>query len=69
MVEHCHAEEEYQGGQDLAPSDHHLFGTMKEGLGGKHSASDKKVKTAVMNRLKEQSTEFSEVDIHGLIRR
>ena len=32
---------------------------MKEGLRGKFYASDDKVKTAVMKRLKEQSTEFT----------
>ena len=31
---------------------------MKEGLRGKHYASDEKVKTAVMKWLKEQSIEF-----------
>ena len=40
--------------QDLAASDYHLFGPMKEGLRGKHYSSDKEVKPAVMKRLKEQ---------------
>ena len=53
--------------QDLVPSDYHLFGPMKEGLRGKHFASDEKMKTAVMKRLKEQSTEFYEAEIHALI--
>ena len=41
---------------------------MKEGLRGKHCASDEKVKTA-MKGLKEQSTEFYEARIHPLIRK
>ena len=36
---------------------------MKEGLRGKHYASDEEVKTAVMKRLKEQSTEFYKAGI------
>ena len=54
---------------DLAPSDYHLFGPMKEGLRGKHYASDEKVKTGVMKWLKEQSTECYEAGIHTLIQR
>ena len=42
---------------------------MKEGLRGKHYASDEEVKTAVMKLLKEQSTVFYEARIHALIRR
>ena len=42
---------------------------MKEALGGKYYASDKKVKTAVMKWLKEQSTEFYEAELHALIQR
>ena len=34
--------------QDVPPSDDHLFGSMKEGLRGKHNASNKEVKIAVM---------------------
>ena len=39
--------------QNLASSDYHLFGLMKEGLSGKHYASDEEVKTAVIKWLKE----------------
>ena len=42
---------------------------MKEGLGGKHDSSDKKVKSVVKKWLKEQSTEFYGAGIHALIRR
>ena len=55
--------------QDLAPSDYHFFGSMKEGLRGKHYASDEEVGTVVMKRLKEQSIRFYEVGIHVFIRR
>ena len=54
---------------DLAPSDYHLFGPMKEGLRGKHYPSDEEVKSAVKKWLKEQSREFYEAGIHALIRR
>ena len=46
--------------RDLAPSNYHLFDPMKKGLRGKHYASDKEVKTAVMKWFKEQSIEFYE---------
>ena len=52
---------------DLAPSDYHLFVPMREDLRGKHHASDKEVKTAVMKWLKEQSIELYEAEIHAVI--
>ena len=45
----------------------HLFGTMEEGLTGKHSASEEAVKTAMTKWLKEQSTQFYEAGILVLI--
>ena len=54
---------------DLAPSDYHLFGAMKELLRGKHYENDEKVKTAVKKWLCEQSPEFYEAGIHALVRR
>ena len=43
---------------------------MKEGLRGKHYASDEEVKTALTRKwLKEQPTEFNEAGIYALIRR
>ena len=38
---------------------------MKKGLRGKHYASAKEVKTALIKWLKEQSTEFYEAGIHA----
>ena len=49
----------------LAPSGYHFFGRIKEGLRGKHYASDEEVKTAVMKWLEEQSTEFYEAGNHA----
>ena len=42
---------------------------MKEGLRGKHFASEEELKTAGMKSLKEQSREFHEAMIHALIGR
>ena len=46
----------------LTPSDQFFLG-----LKGKHFASDKEVKTAVLKWLKKQSTEFYKAEIHALI--
>ena len=54
---------------DLALSDYHLFGTMKESLKGKRYSSDEEVKSLVKKWLKEQSTELYGAGIHALIRR
>ena len=62
-------EEDIINWQDLAPSDYHLFIRMKEGLWGKHYASDEKAKTAAMKWLKKQSTGFYKVEIHVLIQK
>ena len=35
--------------RDLAPSNYHLFGPIKEGLKGKNCVSDEEVKTALKN--------------------
>ena len=51
-------QEDIIGRQDLVPSDYHLYGSIKEGLRGKHYTSDEEVKAEVMNWLKEPSTEF-----------
>ena len=42
---------------------------MKEGFRGKNYASDKKVKTVVIKRLKEQSTEFYVAGIYAFFQR
>ena len=54
---------------DLAPSDYHLFGPMKEELRGKHYTRDQAVKTAARNWLCSQSSEFYQARIHALILR
>ena len=43
--------------KDLAPSKNFVFGPMKEGLRGKHYASDHEVKTTMMKWFKEHLTE------------
>ena len=43
---------------DLAPSDFHLFGPLKESLRGGHFSSDEEVKTVVWKWLKTQPVEF-----------
>ncbi|GBM04018.1 hypothetical protein AVEN_99900-1 [Araneus ventricosus] len=47
---------------DLAPSDYHLFSTLKEHLGGYRFQSDEDVKTAVSCCLNRQDTTFYESD-------
>jgi histone-lysine N-methyltransferase SETMAR len=54
---------------DLAPSDYHLFGPLKEGLRGKHYANDDAVKAAVRKWLRDQPMEFYEAGIQSLIKR
>ena len=56
---------------DLAPSDHHLFGPMKEGLQGNQYGNDNEVKTAVLNWLRHQPAEFYNwyTGIHALVHR
>jgi hypothetical protein len=43
---------------DLAPSDYHIFGPLKEALRGRGFASDEKVKEAVHTSLREQPKSF-----------
>ena len=52
---------------DLAPSDYHLFGAMKDALRGKHYGNDKKIKTGVKNWLCKQLPEFHKTGIHAFI--
>ena len=54
---------------DLAPSDFHLFGPLKESLRGRHFFSDEEVKTAVRKWLKTQPVEFYNEGICGLVKR
>ncbi|KAF6027711.1 hypothetical protein EB796_013984 [Bugula neritina] len=53
---------------DLAPSDFHLFGPMKEGLRGQRFSTDEEVKTAVRSWLRSQPSSFYEARIHALIK-
>ena len=46
------------GSPDLAPSDYHLFGPMKEGLRGNQYGNDIEVKTVVLNWLRHQPAEL-----------
>jgi histone-lysine N-methyltransferase SETMAR len=43
---------------DLAPSDYHVFGPLKEALGGKKFSMDDEIKEAVHRWLRSQSEEF-----------
>jgi hypothetical protein len=43
----------------LAPTDFHLFGLLKNHLGGKHFVDDREVETEVRKWLRQQSTNFS----------
>ena len=54
---------------DLAPSDFHLFGPLKESMKGIHFQTDEEVKAAVSNWLRIQSTEFYAKGIDNLISR
>ena len=54
---------------DLAPSDFHLFGPLKESLRGRHFSSDEEVKTAVRKWLKTQTVEFYNEGIYTLVKR
>ena len=54
---------------DLAPSDFHLFGPLKESMKGIHFQTDEEVKAAVSNWLRTQSMEFYAKGIDNLISR
>ena len=54
---------------DLAPSDYHLFGPLKEGVRGQHFTSDQEVKHAVRNWLKMQPADFYKAGIVFLVHR
>ena len=53
----------------LAPSDYRLFGPMKEGLWGNRYGNDNEVKTAVLNRHRQQPAEFCNSGTHALAHR
>jgi hypothetical protein len=54
---------------DLAPSDFHLFGRMKDHLRGQKFANDNKVMEAVQSWLKATPKSFFLEDIHKLVDR
>ena len=54
---------------DLAVSDFHLFGPLKESLRGQHFFSDKEIKTAVRKWLKTHPVEFYNKGICERIKR
>jgi predicted amidophosphoribosyltransferase len=54
---------------DLAPSDYHRFGPLKEAMGGKKFRSDEEVQQAVHEWLRRQAQEFFSRGIHALRKR
>ena len=54
---------------DLAASDFHLFGPLKESLRGRHFSRDEEVKTAVRKWLKTQLVKFYNEEICALVER
>lgn len=54
---------------DLAPSDYHLFGPMKEALRGQRFSDDGEVISAVRQWLRSQPKSFYEAGIQALIKR
>jgi len=53
---------------DLAPSDFHVFGPLKEAMGGKSFRSDKEVKQMVHKWLPSQPKDFFSRGIHALLK-
>jgi histone-lysine N-methyltransferase SETMAR len=54
---------------DLAPSDFHVFGLLKQAMGGKSFRSDKEVQQAVHKWLRSQPKEFCYRGIQALLKR
>ena len=52
---------------DLTPSNHHLFGSLKEGVGGKPTSNSRSIKSAVKT-LKYRDIIFGEAKKHALAR-
>ncbi|XP_029634494.1 protein GVQW3-like [Octopus sinensis] len=61
-----HYQPEIKEGQDLAPSDLHLFPKMKDTLAGRHFGSDNDVIDAVVSFLESQTKEFLYAEIMAL---
>ncbi|GBL68611.1 hypothetical protein AVEN_155785-1, partial [Araneus ventricosus] len=54
---------------DLAPSDFHLFGTLKQHLGDQHFADDDDVHHEVLLWMRQQPKEFYAAGIGAMIKR
>jgi histone-lysine N-methyltransferase SETMAR len=54
---------------DLAPNDYHVFGPLKEALGGKKFSTDDEIKEAVHWWIRSQSEEFFSRGIQALVER
>jgi len=54
---------------DLVPSDFHVFGPLKEAMGGKSFTSDEEVQQAVHEWLRSQPKDFLPRGIHALPKR
>jgi histone-lysine N-methyltransferase SETMAR len=54
---------------DLAPSDFHLFGKLKNYLGGIRFADDKEVETEVLKWLRQQTEDFYAAGFDALVKR
>ena len=54
---------------DLAPSDFHLFGPLKEANRGIHFKDEEAVKTSVRQWLRRQNLAFYRTGIHALVKR
>jgi hypothetical protein len=53
---------------DLAPSDFHLFGPLKNHLGGERFADDEEVETEVRSWLRQESKDFYAAGFDALIK-
>ena len=58
---HCHI--------PLAPSDFHLFGPLKEFLGGQHFSTDDEVKQAILGWFSRTDKSFCAEDFQALVKR
>jgi histone-lysine N-methyltransferase SETMAR len=56
-------------GPDLATSDFHLFGLLKNHLGGKRFADDEEVETGVRKWLRRRSKDFYDAGFEALVKR
>jgi histone-lysine N-methyltransferase SETMAR len=54
---------------DLAPSYFHLFGPLKDHLGGKRFADDEEVETEIRKWLRQQSKDFYAAGFEALVKR